>query len=81
MKKIVVLFFMYLVSTDPSTAQVSIPLYETIPNSKPSINKEKADSSNGSIRITQVSIPTLTFYKPASSSVKTTAVVICPGGG
>lgn len=81
MKKIVVLFFMYLVSTNPSPAQVRIPLYETIPNSKPSVNKEKADSANGSIRITQVSIPTLTIYIPAVSSVKTTAVVICPGGG
>jgi acetyl esterase/lipase len=81
MKKIAVLFFMYLVSTNPSPAQVSIPLYETIPNSKPSINKEKADSANGSIRITQVSIPTLTIYKPTVSSTNATAVIICPGGG
>jgi acetyl esterase/lipase len=81
MKKIAVLFFMYLVSTNPSPAQVTIPLYETIPNSKPSINKEQSDSANGSIRITQVSIPTLTIYKPAVTSVKATAVVIMPGGG
>jgi acetyl esterase/lipase len=81
MKKIAALFFMYLVSTNPSPAQVSIPLYETIPNSKPAVNKEKSDTADGIQRITHVSIPTLTIYRPTVNYANATAVVICPGGG
>lgn len=81
MKKIAASFFMYLVSTNPSPAQVSIPLYETIPNSKPAVNKEKSDTADGIQRITHVSIPTLTIYRPTVNYANATAVVICPGGG
>lgn len=54
-----------------------IPLYKTIPNSKPSANKEKNDGK----RASGVSIPTLTIYKPAKPNAQQSAVIICPGGG
>ena len=81
MKKFVVLFFMYSVLTNPSPAQVSIPLYDKIPNSKPSVNNEKSQTSDGILVISNVSVPTLTMYSPAVSTAKATAVIICPGGG
>ena len=81
MRKLVTLFFMYLVSTNPSPAQVSIPLYDKIPNSKPLVNSEKSETSGGILIISNVSIPTLTMYSPAVSAAKASAVIICPGGG
>jgi acetyl esterase/lipase len=81
MKKLVVLFFMYLVSASHSPAQVSIPLYEKIPNSKPSADKEKSQTFDGILIISNVSIPALTMYSPAVSTAKAAAVIICPGGG
>jgi acetyl esterase/lipase len=81
MKKLALLLFMYFVPTNPSTSQVSIPLYDKIPNSKPSVNKEKSVTTDGILRITNVSIPLLTIYRPADTSGKATAVIICPGGG
>ncbi len=81
MKKIAALVFMYLVSGNLLPAQVSIPLYETVPNSKPSANKEKTDTADGILRITNVSVPSLTIYRPAGNYSKATAIVICPGGG
>ncbi|MEP7371901.1 MAG: alpha/beta hydrolase [Chitinophagaceae bacterium] len=81
MKKLVVLVVMYLVSANPSVAQVRIPLYDVIPNSKPSVNKEKSETSDGILIISNISIPTLTMYSPTASAGKRTAVIICPGGG
>ena len=81
MKKLVVLFVMYLVSANPSPAQVSIPLYDVIPNSKPSVNKEKTETPGSILIVSNISIPTLTMYSPAVTSGKATAVIICPGGG
>jgi acetyl esterase/lipase len=72
---------MYLVSANPSPAQVSIPLYDTVPNSRPSVNNEKSETTGGILRISNVSIPSLTMYRPAVSAAKATAVIICPGGG
>jgi acetyl esterase/lipase len=81
MKKLVVLFVMYLVSANPSPAQVSIPLYDVIPNSKPSVNKEKTETPESILIVSNISIPTLTMYSPAVTSGSATAVIICPGGG
>jgi acetyl esterase/lipase len=82
MKKLVVLIFMYLVSTNFLSAQVSIPLYDQVPNSKPSVNKEKSEISGRILIISSVSIPSLTMYSPkVTAAGKQTAVIICPGGG
>lgn len=62
-------------------AQQVVPVYEgTIPNSKPSENKE-VTTNNGFLAVTNVSVPTLTIYKPAKPSKEKSAVIICPGGG
>lgn len=63
------------------SAQVTVPLYDKIPNSKPSVDKETSVTSDGILRISKVSVPTLTMYRPPAGSKKTAAVIICPGGG
>ena len=69
--------------TNSMNAQTVLPLYEgVIPNSKPSANKEKsATDAAGILRISKVSVPTLTMYAPEKQSEKRSAVIICPGGG
>ncbi len=81
MKKIFVVLSMQVLLGASLPAQLSIQLYGEIPNSIPSVNKEKSITSDGILRISNVSIPTLVMYRPAFSSEKRTAVVICPGGG
>ena len=69
--------------THSMNAQTVLPLYKgVIPNSKPSANKEKSvTDAAGILRISKVSIPTLTMYTPKKQSEKRSAVIICPGGG
>lgn len=74
---IVIHFFVYA----GLYAQEIVPLYEKIPNSIPSGDKEKAVVTDGKLRISKVSVPSMTMYVPASRSEKRTAVIICPGGG
>src|SRR5690606_20697523 len=63
------------------TAQQVIPLYkDSIPNSIPGENKEETKYS-GFLLTQNVSIPTLTVFKPQKQSDKKSAVIICPGGG
>lgn len=63
------------------TAQQVIPLYkDSIPNSIPGENKEETKYS-GFLLTQNVSVPTLTVFKPQKQSDKKTAVIICPGGG
>ena len=66
-----------------SSAQTTIRLYNEVPNSKPVADyKEKADTgSDGVIRISKVSVPEITIFKPSKSAGKKPAVIICPGGG
>ncbi|TZF84938.1 alpha/beta hydrolase [Pedobacter sp. BS3] len=65
-----------------SSAQKVIPLYQTVPNAIAGPNEEKTDiDKNKAIRISDVSIPTLTAYLPNKAKANGTAVVICPGGG
>lgn len=78
MKKKFILFALF--SMMQITAQ-ELPLYSgIIPNSKPSANNEKT-TNNGVLIISNVSIPTLTVYKPKKQSAQKSAVIICPGGG
>ena len=83
MKKLNLLFFIFMLSYNSSSAQTSIPLYKEVPNSKQNVDyREKADTgSDGVIRISQVSVPEITIFQPAKSTGKNPAVIICPGGG
>lgn len=57
-----------------------MPLYDgPIPNSKTAENIERITLTDGSLRIQDVSIPTLTRFSPTHPNGK--AVIICPGGG
>ncbi len=56
-----------------------IKLYETVPNNKSFIDKETAVRKDNVTRISKISNPTLTVFRPQKPNGK--AVVICPGGG
>lgn len=61
-------------------AQQEMPLYNgSVPNSKPAPNKENAVTKDNVTRISKVSVPTLTVYKPVNANGM--SVIICPGGG
>lgn len=67
-----------------SSAQTVLSLYpDAIPNSKPSPDQEKRDSSarSGTVTIGKVSRPTLTVFLPPKEKATGAAVIICPGGG
>ena len=61
-------------------AQTEMPLYNgSVPNSKLAPNKESSLTRDNVTRISKVSIPTLSIYKPANANGM--SVIICPGGG
>lgn len=64
-------------------AQKTILLYKVVPNSKPAPKyKETAvTGKDGIIRISKVSVPQMTIFPPKKSINRSTAVIICPGGG
>jgi len=66
-----------LLAAISANAQEVLPLYKTIPNSKPAPDKEKIAKG----RVSAVSVPTLTLYKPKVLNPQHSAVIICPGGG
>lgn len=64
-------------------AQFRINLYDgTIPGSRPAAEEEKCvvSADNDSI-VSKVSVPKLTVYLPPADKAKSSAVIICPGGG
>lgn len=82
MKKIVAFIFLLSFNTLFVMSQTIIPLYpDKIPNSKPSKNEESSETIGGILRISKVSVPTLSIYLPAKEKATGTAVIICPGGG
>lgn len=81
MKNLIAILLIHTLSCNPLPAQRSMPLYDEIPNSKPTANTETGKTTDGILRIKDVSVPTLTMYTPAGPSEKRTAVIICPGGG
>jgi acetyl esterase/lipase len=65
-----------------SYSQTVLPLYTHIPNAIAADVQEKTDSTNpNKIKVSDVTIPTLTVYLPESTQAKRPAVIICPGGG
>ncbi|ANI88389.1 hypothetical protein A9P82_03180 [Arachidicoccus ginsenosidimutans] len=83
MKKCVLLIIVIFLFHRFSMAQEIIPLYNKVPNSKPSATyREKADTgTDGIIRISKVSVPTITVFHPDKNIDQHTAIIICPGGG
>jgi acetyl esterase/lipase len=66
-----------------TNAQNTIPLYSgPIPGALPSTNKEKSDTAaDGMVRISRISLPTMSIHLPEKSKATGTAVIIFPGGG
>ena len=62
-------------------SQETMLLYDQVPNSRPADLSETSDTTNGILRIRNVTIPTLTLCRPKAAIANGTAVVICPGGG
>ncbi|MVM29552.1 alpha/beta hydrolase fold domain-containing protein [Spirosoma sp. HMF4905] len=56
---------------------------EAIPNSIPGakITEKSETDANGILRISNVSVPTITAYIPQKEKMTGAAVMICPGGG
>jgi acetyl esterase/lipase len=82
LRKLVGLFFGCAFLNAGLQAQTTMKLYDKVPNSKTSLVKEVSDmGTDGVLRISKVSQPTLTLYKPDSKVDNGTAVIICPGGG
>jgi len=78
--KLFIPIFLFAMIT--GSAQEVLPLYKTVPNSKPSVKKEKTEMASYGIEITtNVSVPTLTIYKPAKPNALSSAVIVVPGGG
>lgn len=71
-----------LISGYVTKAQQTIFLYDNeVPNSKPATIKEKQElGEDGILRISNITNPTLTVFRPIAKS-NGTAVIICPGGG
>jgi acetyl esterase/lipase len=63
-------------------AQNETNLYQgEIPNSKQAENLEKHITTDGILRISEISIPTYIVYQPTQKSPKKAAIIIFPGGG
>lgn len=77
------LYSTILICIQVVNAQEIIALYDAeIPNSKTTPNREKAElGADGIFRISNVTVPAITIYKPDKSINKGTAIIICPGGG
>ncbi|MBL7740505.1 MAG: alpha/beta hydrolase [Chitinophagaceae bacterium] len=81
MKKILSLILIAGCIQNALLSQEVIPLYGKVPNSKPSPDKEERVVTDNMLRISRVSVPTLTMYASAVPGDKKTAIIICPGGG
>jgi len=75
------LIISFLISCDTKSPEETITLYNTIPNSRSSTNTEKSNTTDGILIVSNVSIPSLTIYRPAKVNGPATAFIICPGGG
>ncbi len=72
---------LFLVATMVTAQSLIVPLYDgKIPNSKPSDEKERVDTSN-IIRVSKVQDPQIEVFLGAPKNANGQAVLICPGGG
>lgn len=78
-----ILTFTFLLSMKYAQAQQEMPLYPNgVPNAKQVPNTQKSvTDKNGVLRISEVTVPTLTVYPADADKANGTAVIICPGGG
>lgn len=85
MKKFNLTLILLAILTGPVVAQEVIPIYNgPIPGAKPvpeSYKELSVAGNDGVIRVSKVSIPTVTVYLPEKGNATGTAVLICPGGG
>lgn len=82
MNKCLLSFIILFAFMENNIAQTVMPLYPgTTPNSKDVKDREHSETSDGILRISKVSRPTLTVFLPAKEKATGAAVVICPGGG
>ena len=82
MKKFLIIT-LFALSMFSVKAQQEMPLYsDGVPNSKPVPNTQKSETDeNGILRISEVTVPTLTVYPADKGTANGTSVIICPGGG
>lgn len=81
MNKYKFIFFL-LIPFVTFTQTMKFPLYSgAIPNSIPIENTEKAETSGGILRISNVTVPELWYYPAPKENSNGTCVIICPGGG
>jgi acetyl esterase/lipase len=73
----------FLMLMNAVQAQQEMPLYPNgVPNSIAVPNTQKSEmGKDGILRISEVTIPTLTVYAPEKGKANGTSVIICPGGG
>ena len=85
MRSFVIGMFLATMILQNALAQEIIKLWpdNTIPNAIPgaSIDEKSVTDANGILRISDVSVPTITAYLPAKDKATGAAVMICPGGG
>jgi len=81
-RNFLLILFAQLIILTTVKAQTTFNLYkDVIPGSKPVKNEEVSETEGGILRISKITVPTLTAYIPEKQDAKRTAVVICPGGG
>ena len=84
MKKTAVFFVTFLMATSMTmfSQNVTLPLWpDGVPNMKDLGKTEKAVTSGGITRISDVQKPDIAVYLPSGANTTGQAVVICPGGG
>jgi len=82
--RLALFFFCFAMVLPPVYAQEIIKLWpdNAIPNAIPgAVITEKSETSDDILRISNVSVPTLTAYLPPAGKATGAAVMICPGGG
>ena len=79
MKYLLFLVPLFLVSFLYAQTGNEMPLYKNlVPNSIPNPNKENSVTKDNVTRISKVSKPTITVFKPEQPNGR--SVIICPGG-
>lgn len=81
MPKYFSLLLSLLLTTATLTAQYQ-PLYKTIPNQKPVINRESDTIiDKGILIVRNISEPAYQYFRVKKDDVKRPCIIICPGGG